>query len=77
MVCSGESERQIRAIYDEIEKTLKKEGLLPHHREGEIDSGWLLLDYGDLIVHIFAPEERALYRLEELWSQATPVVHIQ
>jgi ribosome-associated protein len=77
VVCSGESERQIRAIYDEIEKALKKEGLLPHHREGEIDSGWLLLDFGEVIVHIFAPEERDFYRLEELWSQATPVVHIQ
>ena len=77
MVCSGESERQIRAIYDEIETSLKRDGLLPHHREGEIDSGWLLLDYGDVIVHVFAPEERAFYRLEELWSEATPVVRIQ
>ena len=77
VLCSGESGRQIRAIYDEIEKALKKEGLLPHHREGEIDSGWLLLDFGDVIVHIFAPEERGFYRLEELWSQATPVVRIQ
>ena len=77
VICSGESERQIQAIYDEIEKSLKHEGLLPHHREGTMDSGWLLLDYGDVIVHIFSPDEREFYKLDELWSQATPVVRIQ
>ena len=77
VICSGKSERQIQAIYDEIEKSLKQEGLLPHHREGTMDSGWLLLDYGDVIVHIFSPDEREFYKLDELWSQATPVVRIQ
>lgn len=56
---------------------LKKEGVTPHHREGTLDSGWLLFDFGDVIVHIFAPEEREYYRLAELWSQAIPVVRIQ
>ena len=46
-------------------------------REGEADSGWVLLDYGDVIVHLFAPEEREYYDLEGLWSTATPVVRIQ
>lgn len=77
VICSGESERQISAIHDEIEQTLKKEGIRPHHREGTLDSGWMLLDFGDIIVHIFAPTERAFYRLDELWSQAVPVVRIQ
>ena len=77
VICSGESERQINAIHDEIEQTLKKEGIRPHHREGTLDSGWMLLDFGDIIVHIFAPAERAFYRLDELWSQAVPVVRIQ
>ena len=77
VMCSGESERQIKAIYDEIEHALKKEGVLPHHREGTPDSGWLLFDYGDVIVHIFAPAEREYYGLSELWSQAVPVVRIQ
>jgi len=77
VICSGESERQISAIYDEIEQTLKKEGILPHHREGTLDSGWMLLDFGDIIVHIFAPIERAYYRLDELWSQAVPIVRMQ
>jgi len=77
VICSGESERQISAIYDEVGHRLKQEGILPHHREGTIDSGWLLLDFGDIIVHIFAPVEREYYQLAELWSQATPVLRIQ
>ena len=77
VICSGESERQIKAIYEEVEQALKKKGILPHHREGTSDSGWLLLDFGDLVVHIFAPFEREYYRLDELWSKAIPVIRIQ
>ena len=77
VMCSGDSDRQIKAIYDEVGHTLKREGILPHHHEGTVDSGWLLLDYGDVIVHIFAPFEREYYQLDELWSQAVPVVRIQ
>ena len=77
VICSGESSRQIRAIYEEVEHALKKEGVLPHHVEGDIESGWLLLDFGDVIVHIFAPFERDFYQLEELWSNARPVLRIQ
>lgn len=77
VICSGEAERQIKTIYDEIEHVLKKGGVIPHHREGTLDSGWLLLDFGDVIVHIFAPIEREYYKLVELWSEAIPVVRIQ
>jgi ribosome-associated protein len=77
VICSGESERQISAIYDEIGHRLKKAGILPHHYEGTVDSGWLLLDFGDIIVHIFSPFEREYYKLDELWSQAVPVLRIQ
>ena len=77
VMCSAQSSRQIKAIYDEIVHSLKKEDILPRHREGMVDSGWLLLDYGDVIVHIFAPTERDYYQLDELWSQASPVVRIQ
>jgi len=77
VICSGESDRQISAIYDEIAHRLKNEGTLPYHHEGTIDSGWLLLDFGDTIVHIFAPFEREFYQLDELWSKATPVLRIQ
>ena len=77
VICSAETERQIKTISDEIGQTLKKEGVLPLHREGTLDSGWLLVDFGDVIVHIFAPLEREYYRLDELWNNATPVVRIQ
>jgi len=77
VICSGESERQVSAIYDEVGHRLKQEGVLPSHHEGAVDSGWLLLDFGNIIVHIFAQFEREYYRLDELWSQAVPVLRIQ
>ena len=77
VICSGDSERQVQAIYDEVGHSLKKSGLQPHHAEGTLDSGWLLLDFGDVIVHIFAPDERDYYQLDKLWSQAVPVLRIQ
>jgi ribosome-associated protein len=77
IICSGESARQISSISDEIEKTLKKNNVLPHHREGELDSGWLLLDYTDVIIHIFGVAERDYYKLDELWQKAKTVLRIQ
>ena len=77
VICSGESSKQITAIRDEVGHALKKEGILPHHCEGDVDSGWLLLDYDDVTIHIFAPVEREFYQLDELWSQTVPVVRIQ
>jgi len=77
VICSGETDRQIKAIRDEVGYVLKKAGISPHHYEGTIDSGWLLLDFGDVIVHIFAPSEREYYQLDKLWSQANLVVRIQ
>ena len=77
VICSGDSGRQMQAIYEEVGHTLKKEGILPHHHEGTVNSGWLLLDFGNVIVHIFAPLEREYYQLDKLWSQATPIIRIQ
>jgi ribosome-associated protein len=77
VICSGDSDRQIEAIRDEVGHMLKREGILPRHYEGTVDSGWLLIDFGDVIVHIFAPFEREYYQLDELWSQANSVVRIQ
>ncbi|MFC1930158.1 ribosome silencing factor [Chloroflexota bacterium] len=77
VICTGEAKRQVRAIYEEIEQSLKKEGIPSHHREGTIDSGWLLLDYGDVIVHIFDAIEREHYQLDMLWSKANTVLRIQ
>jgi len=77
VICSGESARQLRSIGDDIEATLKKEGVLPHHREGSVESGWFLLDYSDVIIHIFGAEERDYYKLEDLWSEAKVLLRIQ
>ncbi len=77
VICSGDSDRQIKTIYEETEHILKREGILPHHHEGAVDSGWLLLDFGDVIVHIFAPSEREYYQLDKLWSRASTVVRVQ
>jgi len=77
VICSGDSPRQIDAIRDEIEHVLKKRHILPHHHEGGTDSGWLLLDYGSVVIHIFAPLERDYYQLDRLWSQANALVRIQ
>ncbi|UCG10913.1 MAG: ribosome silencing factor [Dehalococcoidia bacterium] len=77
VICSGDSGRQIQAIYDEVGHSLKKSGIRPHHAEGALDSGWLLLDFGDVIVHIFALDERDYYQLDKLWSQAVPVLRVQ
>jgi ribosome-associated protein len=77
VICSGESARQLVAILEEIEHALKREKILPHHYEGTADSGWLLLDYGAVIIHIFSPPEREHYCLEELWSNADTILRIQ
>ena len=77
VICSGDSERQIKTIYEEIGHTLKEAGVLPHHREGTIDSGWLLIDFGDVIIHIFTSFEREHYQLDSLWDQARTVIRIQ
>ena len=77
VIASAPSARQIQAILDGIDESLHQDGVSPMGREGEADSGWVLLDYGDVIVHLFAPEEREYYDLEGLWYTATPVVRIQ
>ncbi len=77
VICSGESEPQIKAICEEIEARLKKEGVRFHHQEGNVESGWVVLDYGDVVVHVFLTPEREHYELEKVWSEAQPVVRIQ
>lgn len=77
LVCSGESERQVSAIVDGIEEALLKERRRkPLRREGERDARWVLLDYGDIVVHVQHQEDRAFYALERLWRDA-PVVDLQ
>ncbi len=71
VVCSGNTERQTKAIYDRIYQELKDSyGLLPRREEGSREARWILADYLDVVVHIFTPEARAFYRLEQLWGEA-------
>ncbi len=77
VICSGESDRQLLAVYEEIEVKLKQAGVRPLHTEGSAGSGWMLLDYGSVIIHIFSPKERLYYQLEKLWEAANVVVRIQ
>lgn len=76
VILSGESERQLDAIQKAIEEALKKEAVAIHHREGDSSSGWMLIDLGYIIVHIFAPFEREYYQLENLWEKATLVLKV-
>jgi ribosome-associated protein len=78
VICSAGSERQINALQDGILDEIRNtDHRRPARREGRSSSGWVLLDYGDVVVHIFAPAERDYYGLEELWSEASPVVRVQ
>jgi ribosome-associated protein len=71
VICTGASERQVKAIHDGIHLGLKDEhGLLPRRVEGVSESRWVLMDYLDVVVHVFTPETRSFYRLEQLWGEA-------
>ena len=70
VICSGTNPRQIRAIADAVMETLAADNVKPAHVEGYDRSEWILLDYFDFIVHVFAPETRLFYGLERLWGSA-------
>ena len=71
VICSGNTERQAKAIHDAVYYELKHgDGLLPTRSEGDREARWILLDYLDCVVHIFTPEAREYYRLEQLWGEA-------
>ena len=73
LICSGASDRQLRAIADAIEDALLKIGIKMDHKEGYQESSWILLDYGDLVAHIFNEDKRQYYDLERLWGDAPQV----
>jgi ribosome-associated protein len=71
VICSGGTDRQTKAIHDRIHENMKKQhGLLPRRVEGLSEARWILMDYLDVIVHIFTPDAREYYRLEQLWGEA-------
>ena len=74
VIATGNTPIQVRAIADEVEDKLREEcGLKPIGREGVSEGKWVLLDFGDLVIHVFQPEERDFYRLEKLWGDAPRV----
>ena len=78
VVASTASERQMQAVVRDLEQTLRNDdGVRPLRVEGQASSGWVLIDYGDVVVHLFSAEQRGFYRLEELWSAAVPLVRMQ
>ena len=77
VVCSGDSDRQVDAIHREMLNSLKKESAIPYHSEGDADSGWILLDYAGVVVHIFSKDLRGFYSLENVYEKAVRLLTIQ
>lgn len=78
LLCNGDNPRQLKALAEGLAEEAKKKGdSRPWGIEGEPESGWLLIDFGNVIVHIFAPEKRTYYNLEELWSKGRVVLRMQ
>jgi ribosome-associated protein len=74
VVCTGNNPRQAKAIYNEVREGLKRDvGAVPQHVHGERDANWILADYLDVVLHVFTPEARGYYRLEELWGDVPSV----
>ena len=76
VIVSASSDRQVSSIVDEVEDKLREKGAKPIRREGERDGRWVLLDFGDIVVHVFHEEERLFYSLERLWKDA-PVIALE
>ncbi len=77
VIATADNERQANAIVEEIQKRMKAHKILPYGTDSDPNSGWVLLDYGDVLVHLFDPGTRDFYQLEELWSNAPTIVRIQ
>ncbi len=80
VICSGSNITQVSAIADWIGQTLAQNGVHPSHIEGQADSSWMLMDYGDVVVHIFDEQTRLHYALDKLWGEAAKVAftaHVQ
>jgi ribosome-associated protein len=77
VICSGSTNRMIQALVDSAIDQVKKEYRINARVEGQAEDGWMLVDYGDIILHIFSPQRRDYYRLEELWSEGKVLLHVQ
>jgi ribosome-associated protein len=77
VICSGTTDRMIQALVDAAIDQVKKEYDINARVEGQSEDGWMLVDYGEIILHIFSPQRRDYYRLEELWSIGKVLLHVQ
>lgn len=77
VIASGGTVRQLEAMLESVDEGLSADGVQPMGREGQAKAGWVLLDYGSVVVHLFGQEQREYYDLEALWHDATPVVRVQ
>lgn len=77
IICSGNSIRLVNALLNSVKEEIRDEYGLTPRVEGEARAGWMLADYGNIILHIFSPERRAFYRLEDLWSEGKTVLKVQ
>jgi ribosome-associated protein len=77
VICSGSSDRMIKALLDAVDEAARAKYKLHARLEGQAQSGWVLADLGDVIVHIFSPERRSYYRLEELWAKGKILLQLQ
>lgn len=75
LLCSAANDRQVRAVVDAVEERLRTDGMKPVRREGETDRRWVLLDFGDLVVHVQHADDREYYDLERLWADC-PVIEL-
>jgi ribosome-associated protein len=74
VICTGQNPRQTKAIWDEVHGRLKQaDRALPRSVEGEAEASWIVADYFDVVLHVFVPEARAFYRLEDLWADVPSV----
>ncbi len=75
IICSGDNERHLRALTDTVRQDVKERyQKLPFTNEGKAEHGWIVMDYGDVVLHFFSPDRRDYYRLEELWDAASRVM---
>lgn len=76
VIMTIDNSRLLNALQQDVVEAVEKAGGALYHQEGTVDAGWVLLDFGDVVVHLFAPEERAYYQLEELWAKGQEMVRV-
>ena len=77
VICSGTSDRMLSALADAVTEQVREKHNLRGRTEGEARDGWVLVDYGNVIVHLFSPDRRSYYRLEDLWNQGKVLLRLQ